>query len=124
MTATTGPDLDALTKTRTVSFWGFTGAVTPVLIEHVFGDGGQVIAFTPLDSRPNYYVVRVDAAWELSNWSDGAAAHRTLRRSDTDGEGAGERLRPGDQEGQHRQTDDDQGVPAQETREVRVTARD
>lgn len=62
-----GPDLAALTATRTVRFWGVEHTVTPVLLETVLGDGRQVIAFVPWDTRPQYYVVRVDSSWGIEN---------------------------------------------------------
>jgi hypothetical protein len=37
------------------------------LLDKVFGDGKQVISFTPWDTRPNYYVVRVDSFWGVEN---------------------------------------------------------
>lgn len=31
----------------------------------------QLICVEPIMTRPNYYVVRVDSQWELSNWYEG-----------------------------------------------------
>lgn len=62
-----GPEL----VTRTVHFWGYDYEVTPALVGEVFGDGRQLIYFTPLATRPNWYVVRVDSSWNESNWSNG-----------------------------------------------------
>ena len=60
-------ELQELTQPRIVRFWGQEYAITPVLIEQVLGDGRQVIGFQPLNTRPNYYIVRVDSAWALDN---------------------------------------------------------
>lgn len=59
--------LASLTQTRSVRFWGREYTVTPLLVTRVLGDGGQVIAFQPLATRPDYYVVRVDSSWDLDN---------------------------------------------------------
>ena len=44
-----------------VSFWGKEYTITPRLIAHVFGDGRRLMAITPLATRPNYFVARVDS---------------------------------------------------------------
>lgn len=59
--------LDELTATRTVHFWGQEYEVTPVLVHEALGDGKQIIGFSPLNTRPNYYVVLVDSRWCLDN---------------------------------------------------------
>lgn len=51
--------------------WGQPHRITPRLCTHVFGDGMQLLLLEPIDTRPNYYVVRIDSTWELSNWYDG-----------------------------------------------------
>lgn len=43
-------------------FWGKEYTITPRLIAHVFGDGKQLVCVTPLATRPNYFVVRVDSS--------------------------------------------------------------
>lgn len=60
--------LAELTAPRERKLWGQPHRITPELVETVFGDGQQIIGFCPLNTRPNYYVVRVDSGWELSNW--------------------------------------------------------
>jgi len=57
---------------REVEFWGRKHTIKPALVARVFGDGGQLIAFAPLDTRPNYYVVRIDSGWCLDNWDSEA----------------------------------------------------
>jgi hypothetical protein len=43
-------------------FWGDTYTRTPRLIAKAFGDGAQLMCVTPLATRPDYFVVRVDSA--------------------------------------------------------------
>lgn len=54
------------TAMRTVKFWGQDCKLEPVFITPHMGDGEQLIAITPLNTRPNYYLIRVDSRW----WSD------------------------------------------------------
>lgn len=50
-----------------VRFWGRDYFVTPRLVEWAHGDGLQVIYLMPLNTRPNYYVLRVDSKLDLSS---------------------------------------------------------
>lgn len=45
-------------------FWGQPCTCDPKLIETVFGDGRRLIYYTPLATRPNYYIVRVGSDWD------------------------------------------------------------
>ena len=62
-------------KTR---FWGRNYIITPRLVEWVHGDGLQVIYFMPLNTRPNYYVVRIDSKVSLNNYDDPSFADIVL----------------------------------------------
>lgn len=42
-------------------FWGQDYTIVPRLIARVFGDGKHLLCVTPLATRPNYFVVRVDS---------------------------------------------------------------
>ena len=42
--------------------WGQPSKVTPRLITRIFGDGKCLLGVQPLDTRPNYFVVRVDSS--------------------------------------------------------------
>jgi len=53
-------------------FWGHDYIITPRLVEWVHGDGRQVIYFMPLNTRPNYYVVRIDSGVSLNNSDEGS----------------------------------------------------
>jgi hypothetical protein len=54
-----------------VIFWGQGYRITRLLINAVLGDGKKLAGIQPLNTRPNYYVIRVDSGWDLSNWGDG-----------------------------------------------------
>jgi len=51
----------------TCRFWGADHAITPRLVDEIFGDGKQLIQLEPLNTRPDYYVVRIDSKWSLEN---------------------------------------------------------
>lgn len=57
----------AIERRCKVRHWGSDYTVTPRLVSEVFGDGRQLIWLQPLNTRPNYYVVRIDSAWNRSN---------------------------------------------------------
>jgi len=46
---------------ESITFWGEEYTITPRLIAEVFGDGDTLIGITPLATRPNYFLVRVDS---------------------------------------------------------------
>lgn len=58
---------DRETKTRTTHFWGGVYQVAPVLINEPMGDGLHLIALQSLDTRPQYYLVRIDSSWVLGS---------------------------------------------------------
>lgn len=41
------------------TFWGSTYTVTPALVPQIFGDGQAWLKFVPLNTRPDYYLVRI-----------------------------------------------------------------
>jgi hypothetical protein len=47
---------------ETTSLWGSEHKITPLLVTEVFGDGRALFAIIPLNTRPNYYVVRGDSS--------------------------------------------------------------
>jgi len=51
-------------------FWGDDYTITPRLVDRVFGDGKQLIQLEPLNTRPNYYIVRIDSSWNIDNDDD------------------------------------------------------
>jgi hypothetical protein len=54
-------------REETGKHWGYPYRIVPRLIERTFGDGSQLIAVEPLNTRPNYFMVRVDSApdWDI-----------------------------------------------------------
>jgi hypothetical protein len=57
---------DMKMKSRIVEFWGRRRRITPRLIDKIFGDGKQIIYITPLNTRPNYYIVCIDSKVDIS----------------------------------------------------------
>jgi hypothetical protein len=55
------------TETMVVHWWGEDHVITPALVEETHGDGMQLIHVTPIDTRPNYYVLRIDSGVDLEN---------------------------------------------------------
>lgn len=49
--------------------WGVTYWVRPRLLTEVFGNGRQLIFIEPLNTRPEYFVVRVGDDYDLDNYS-------------------------------------------------------
>ena len=54
------------------TFWGDKYVITPRLIARKFGDGKHLLCVTPMATRPNYFVVRVDSTMEYPGdpWPD------------------------------------------------------
>lgn len=54
---------------RTVtSLWGQRHVVIPCLVPFTWGDGRKWMWLEPLNTRPRYYVIRVDSRVNTSNW--------------------------------------------------------
>lgn len=47
-------------------FWGRTYLCKPAFVDKVLGDGNILIGLQPLNTRPQYYMIRVDSRWHLS----------------------------------------------------------
>lgn len=85
-----------------VRFWGKDHRVTPRLLPEVYGAGDHLLAFQPLNTRPNYYVIIVDASWLSSDDDDafyeafdngielGLLTHFSVDAYDDDGNEIGE----------------------------------
>lgn len=58
-------------RRQKVRFWGRNYFVTPRVCPTALGDGQRAIYFTPINTRPNWYVVLVDSLWQTSNYADG-----------------------------------------------------
>ncbi len=61
--------LTQICKRHKTTFWGQKYFVTPALVSEIFGDGRQLIYLAPINTRPNYYVVRIDSKTSLDNWA-------------------------------------------------------
>jgi len=66
-----GLDHGRIEVPTTEYLWGKQHTVTPRVVDRVFGDGRATIWVAPLNTRPNYYVVRVDSARAEDMDSDG-----------------------------------------------------
>lgn len=53
---------------HTINFWGDDYEnFTPVLAKKRHSDGLRLMWFTPLNTRPNYYLIRVDSALPIND---------------------------------------------------------
>lgn len=48
-------------------FWGQKCLCKPAFCETALGDGFQLVAITPMATRPHYYLIRVHSSWEMDN---------------------------------------------------------
>lgn len=51
-----------------IRFWGREYAIQPAVLNQELGDGNKIIYFTPLNTRPWYYVVFIDSSWDFDTW--------------------------------------------------------
>jgi hypothetical protein len=56
-----------LTRRQWARLWGQKHMIRPVFIPQALGNGEKLLAVTPLNTRPNYYLVRVDSSWSDHN---------------------------------------------------------
>jgi hypothetical protein len=57
------------------SLWGGSATFVPYVSDTVWGDGRSLLLLQPLNTRPCYYVVRIDSTWRVEgdrDWPDGA----------------------------------------------------
>ena len=59
-----------LEKPHYVSFWGRRYLCRPVFIDAILGNGEKLLAVQPLNTRPQYYLIRVDSSWSTYNYDD------------------------------------------------------
>lgn len=48
---------------RNIHWWGYDYKVTPRFVLETLGNGRRLLWVQPLNTRPNYYVIRVDSSW-------------------------------------------------------------
>lgn len=61
------------TRPRKVHFWGYDYTVTPAVAKRHLGDGRQLLWLQPLNTRPDYYIIRIDSSWAVDDsdeWLD------------------------------------------------------
>jgi len=56
-----------LNKPFWTRFWGQRRKCHPAFCPTVLGNGDHFVAITPLATRPNYYLTRIDSRWPLDN---------------------------------------------------------
>lgn len=54
-------------RTRTVEWWGYKSEVTPAIVDAHLGNGRRLLRVQPLNTRPNYYLIRVDSKWDCGS---------------------------------------------------------
>lgn len=55
------------TRPHYVRFWGRDYTVTPTAAKGYLGDGRQLLWLQPLNTRPEYYLIRIDSAWKVDS---------------------------------------------------------
>ena len=66
-------DREKVETPYTVRWWGEKCTCAPKLVEEALGDGSVVVGIQPLNTRPHYYVLRVDSRWHLDGCPDCAS---------------------------------------------------
>lgn len=66
-TATVPPIPRRFTRPRKVHFWGNEHNITPTVAKEYCGDGRQLLWFQPLNTRPDYYLIRIDSSWTVDS---------------------------------------------------------
>lgn len=56
-----------LTRRHWRRLWGQRRMAEPAFVDKALGDGMQLLGITPLNTRPHYYLIRVDSSWETSS---------------------------------------------------------
>ncbi len=55
-------------RRQSAYLWDQKYFVTPRLVDQVFGDGKKIIHLAGINTRPAYWVVRIDSQWSTSNY--------------------------------------------------------
>lgn len=59
--------LDKELKPYDTRFWGEDCHVSPAFVQDSSGDGLQLIWLSSIDSRPQFYVLRIDSHWNVDS---------------------------------------------------------
>lgn len=62
--------LDFLTREQILHLWGQPYTDKLYLVDGIHGDGQQLIWFETMNSRPFYYLIRVDSSLDVENGDD------------------------------------------------------
>lgn len=58
-------DRKKVEATYPVRWWGQNYICQPRFVESILGDGRALLALQPLNTRPHYYLIRIDSSWHL-----------------------------------------------------------
>lgn len=58
---------ERIERRRAATLWGQKHFITPRLLSKVFGDGKKVIWLSGINTRPAYWVIRIDSSWCIDN---------------------------------------------------------
>lgn len=64
-------------KPEKTQLWGQELLAEKVVIDQEFGDGLKILAFSPLATRPNYYIVFIDSSWVIDGDDDNSVSEHT-----------------------------------------------
>ena len=59
--------IEKITTPYKVVFWGDEYEITPVLVAEFSGDGRQFVGVEPINTRPNWYLVRIDSSIDVGS---------------------------------------------------------
>jgi hypothetical protein len=52
-----------LTRKQEALLWAQPRMIEPVFVPTILGNGDTLLALSPLNTRPNYYLIRIDSKW-------------------------------------------------------------
>jgi len=55
------------TAPKTITFWGTKYEFTPYLLDEIIGDGLQLCYLGSINSRPHYWLIRIDSKTDVSS---------------------------------------------------------
>lgn len=61
---------EAIEVPEIAHLWGTPYEITPRFVAEKLGDGGQWIWLSPIMQRPNYWVIRIDSAWDIDDLAE------------------------------------------------------
>ena len=64
-----------LQRRQAAYLWGKKHFIKPVLIDKALGSGDLLLGISALNTRPNYYLIRIDARWMQEEDTDTIYEH-------------------------------------------------